>query len=82
MIYLTAENYPKCVLHHFRFRSFEEWLRKIGRGRAINPPQNDKHVIKDFFDVNPSVSPTAPEVVKIMQKNGVNLETVQKYFDV
>lgn len=82
MIYLTAENYPQCVLHHFRFRSFEEWLRKIGRGRALRPPLNDKHVIKDFFDVNPSVSPTDPEVVKIMQKQGVNLETVQKYFDV
>ena len=82
LIYLRAKNYPQCVLHHFRFRSFEEWLRKIIRGRAVNPPQNDKHVIKDFFDVNPSVSPTDPEVVKIMQKQGVNLETVQKYFDV
>ena len=82
MIYLTTENYPQCVLHHFRFRSFEEWLRKIGRGRALRPPQNDKHVIKDFFDANPTVSQTAPEVVALMQKNGVNLGTVQKYFDV
>lgn len=82
MIYLTAENYPQCVLHHFRFRSFEEWLRKIGRGRALRPPQNDKHVIKDFFDANPTVSHTAPEVVALMQKQGVNLGTVQRYFDV
>lgn len=82
MVYLTADNYPQCVLHHFRYRSFEEWLRKISRGRALRPPQNDKHIIKDFFDANPKVSPTDPEVVALMQKHGVNLETVQKYFDV
>jgi hypothetical protein len=82
LIYLRAKNYPQCVLHHFRFRSFEEWLLKIGRGRALRPPLNDKHIIKDFFDANPTVSPTDPEVVVLMQKNGVNLETVQKYFDV
>ena len=79
MIYLRAKNYPQCVLHHFRYRSFEEWLRKIIRGRAINPPQQDKHTVKDFFGANSTVSPTAPDVVALMQRYGVDVNFEQKY---
>jgi len=34
LIYLTADKYPSCVLHHYRFRSFEDYLLKFQRGRA------------------------------------------------
>lgn len=79
LIYLRAKNYPQCILHHFRYRSFEEWLRKIIRGRAINPPKQDKHTVKDFFGANSTVSPTDPEVVALMQRYGVDVNFEQKY---
>ena len=80
--YLTAANYPQCTLHHFRYRSFEEFIIKIKRGTCLCLSERDRHKMAEFFEANPTISQTAPEVVALMQNHGVNLETVQKYFDV
>ncbi len=78
--YLTATEYPQCKLHHFRFRSFEEFIVKIQRGNALNEVK--PHKLAEFFANNKTLSPTDPEVVALMQKYGVCLETAQNYFDV
>jgi hypothetical protein len=44
--------------------------------------EKDRHKMAEFFEANPTISQTAPEVVSLMQKHGVNLGAVQKYFDV
>lgn len=77
---LTAAEYPQCKLHHFRFRSFEEFCVKVQRGSCLN--EERRHRLAEFFANNKTLLPTEPEVVAMMQKYGVNLETVQKYFDV
>lgn len=78
--YLTAANYPQCKLHHFRYRSFEEFIVKMQRGSCLS--EYKPHKMSEFFANNKTLMPTDPEVVALMQKHGVNLETVQKYFDV
>ena len=80
--YLTAANYPQCTLHHFRYRSFEEWIAKIKRGTCLCLSEKDRHKMTEFFEANPTISPADPEVVALMQKHGVNLGTAQRYFDV
>lgn len=77
---LTAAEYPKCKLHHFRFRSFEEFCVKVQRGSCLK--EGRRHKLSEFFANNKTLKPTDPEVVAMMQKYGVILETVQKYFDV
>ena len=79
--YLTAANYPQCTLHHFRYRSFEEFINKIKRGTCLCLSERDKHKMAEFFEANPTISQTDPEVVALMQKYGVTLGTAQKYFD-
>lgn len=83
LIYLTADKYPSCVLHHYRFRSFEDYLLKFQRGRA-NIEKKGCWVphISDFFALHKNIKPDDPEVVSLMQKYGVNLGTAQKHFDV
>ena len=83
LIYLTADKYPSCVLHHYRFRSFEDYLLKFQRGRA-NIEKKGCWVphIRDFFALHTNIRPDNPEVVALMQKYGVNLGTAQKHFDV
>lgn len=83
LIYLTADKYPSCVLHHYRFRSFEDYLLKFQRGRAnINKKGWWVPHISDFFALHKNIRPDNPEVVALMQKYGVNLGTVQKHFEV
>ena len=74
---LTAAEYPQCQLHHFRFRSFEEFVVKVQRGSCLN--EIKRHKLAEFFENNKTLLPTDPEVVALMQKHGVNLETVQNY---
>lgn len=83
LIYLTADKYPSCVLHHYRFRSFEDYLLKFQRDRA-NIAKKGCWVphISDFFTLHKNIRPDNPEVVALMQKYGVNLGTEQKHFDV
>lgn len=83
LIYLTTDKYPSCVLHHYRFRSFEDYLLKFQRGRA-NIEKKGCWVphISDFFALHKNIRPDNPEVVALMQKYGVNLGTAQKHFDV
>lgn len=80
MVYLTADNCPQCVLHHYRFRSFEDFLLKFQRGRA-NPNKDRwwKPHIRDFFALHKNIRPDNPEVVQLMQKYGVNIDTQQEY---
>lgn len=80
MIYLSADNFPRCVLHHYRFRSFEDFLIKFQRGRANN---NSLWIprLKNFFDLNTNVSPNHPEVVTLMEKYGVTISTIQVHKD-
>lgn len=80
MVYLTADNCPHCVLHHYRFRSFEDYLLKFQRGRA-NPNKDRwwKPHIRDFFALHKNIRPDNPEVVSLMQKYGVNIDTQQEY---
>ncbi len=80
--YLTSANYPQCTLHHFRYRSFEEWITKIKRGTCLRLSESDKHKMTEFFEANTTITQTDPEVMAMMQKHGVNLGTAQKYFDV
>lgn len=77
MVYLTAANYPQCVLHHYRFRSFEDYLMKFERGRA-NVNKGWQPQIKNFFELN-NISEQDPEVVLLMQQYGVNLDFKQIY---
>lgn len=74
---LTAAYYPKCKLHHFRFRSLEEFVVKVQRGSCLN--QIRRHKLTEFFESNKTLLPTDHEVVSLMQKYGVCLETVQNY---
>lgn len=79
MVYLTVDNCPQCVLHHYRFRSFEDYLIKFKRGRA-----NDNKVwqpqIKNFFELN-NIQRTRPEVVSLMKKYGVTISTIQVHYE-
>lgn len=77
LIYLRQKNYPQCVLHHFRFRSFEEWVTKIKRGTCLTSTVQDTHAIKEFFNANKSISPDNPDVITLMKCNGVTLQTKQ-----
>ena len=77
LIYLSQKNYPQCVLHHFRFRSFEEWVSKIKRGTCLSTTPNDSHVIKEFFNANKSISSDAPDIISLMKWQGVTMQTRQ-----
>jgi hypothetical protein len=77
--YLTAANYPQCTLHHFRYRSFEEWITKIQRGTCLCLSEKDRHKMAEFFDANPTISPADAEVVALMQRYGVDVNFEQKY---
>lgn len=75
--YLTAANYPQCTLHHFRYRSFEEWITKIKRGTCLTTTVKDSHAIKDFFCNNKSISADNPDVISLMKWQEVTLLTKQ-----
>lgn len=75
--YLTAANYPQCTLHHFRYRSFEEWITKIKRGSCLS--EYRPHKLAEFFANNKTLMPTDPEVVALMQRYGVDVNFEQKY---
>ena len=77
--YLTAANYPQCTLHHFRYRSFEEFIIKIKRGTCLCLSERDRHKMAEFFEANPTISQIAPEVVALMQRYGVDVNFEQKY---
>ena len=79
LVYLTADKYPSCVLHHYRFRSFEDFLLKFKRGRANINKGWTPH-IRDFFALHKNIRPNNPEVVALMQKYGVKIDTQQIYF--
>ena len=75
--YLTAANYPQCTLHHFRYRSFEEWIAKIKRGTCLTTTVKDTHAIKDLFCNNKSISADNPDVISLMKWQEVTLQTKQ-----
>lgn len=75
--YLTAANYPQCSLHHFRYRSFEEFIVKIQRGSCLS--EYKPHKLSEFFANNKTLMPTNPEVVALMQRYGVDVNFEQKY---
>ena len=77
MVYLTADTYPQCVLHHYRFRSFEDYIVKMQRGTCL--AESWGHSIKDFFELHKNIRPDHPEVVSLMQRYGVDVNYVQKY---
>ena len=77
MVYLTAANCPQCVLHHYRFRSFEDYLLKFKRGRA-HANKGWQPQIKNFFELN-NISEQDPVVLSLMQQYGVNLDFKQIY---
>lgn len=72
--YLSAVSYPDAVLHHYRFRSLEEYIKKILRGscdaRAL-------FNLKSFFDDNKTIAPDSPAVQNLLKKYGVTLQTTQ-----
>lgn len=72
--YLSALSFPDAVLHHYRFRSLEEYIKKILRGscdaRAL-------FNLKSFFDDNKSIAPDSPDVQQLLKKYGVTLQTTQ-----
>lgn len=75
IIRVSREN-CQCVLHHFRFRSFEEWVAKIKRGVAFNCSKN-QHKIKEFFEFNRNFSANNPDVISVMKRYDVTLQTLQ-----
>lgn len=77
MLYLSQFSYPQCVLHHFRYRSFEEWVAKIKRGTCLTTTVKDTHAIKDFFCNNKSISADNPDVISLMKWQEVTLQTKQ-----
>lgn len=77
MVYLTADTYPHCVLHHYRFRSLEDYIIKMQRGTCL--VEGSYHTMNDFFLLHKDIRPDNPEVVALMQKYNVNLNFKQKY---
>lgn len=77
LIYLSQKKYSQCVLHHFRFRSFEEWVSKIKRGTCLSTAPNDSHAIKEFFNANKSISQDNPDIISLMKWQEVTMQTKQ-----
>ena len=77
MIYLTADTYPQCVLHHYRFRSFEDYIIKMQRGTSI--VENRWHTINEFFALHKNIRPDNPEIISLMQRYGVDVNFEQIY---
>ena len=77
MVYLTADNCPQCVLHHYRFRSFEEYIIKMQRGTCL--AENSWHKINDFFTLHKNIRPDHTEVAALMQRYGVDVNYKQIY---
>ena len=77
MVYLTADNCPQCVLHHYRFRSFEEYIIKMQRGTCL--AENSWHKINDFFTLHKNIRPDHTEVAALMQRYGVDVNFKQIY---
>ena len=77
MIYLTADTYPQCVLHHYRFRSFEDYIIKMQRGTCL--AENSWHKINDFFTLHKNIRPDHTEVAALMQRYGVDVNYEQIY---
>ena len=77
MIYLTADTYPQCVLHHYRFRSFEDYIIKMQRGTSI--VENRWHTINEFFALHKNIRPDHTEVAALMQRYGVDVNYEQIY---
>lgn len=71
-------NYTNCNiahLHHYRFRSFEEYVKKILRGGCDSRTSLN---IKSFFDYNTSISTTQEDVIKVMSRYNVDLLTTRR----
>ena len=77
MIYLTADTYPQCVLQHYRFRSFEDYIIKMQRGTSI--VENRWHTINEFFALHKNIRPDNPEIISLMQRYGVDVNFEQIY---
>lgn len=77
MVYLTADTYPQCVLHHYRFRSFEDYIVKMQRGTCL--AESWRHSIKDFFELHKNIRPDNPEIISLMQRYGVDVNFEQIY---
>lgn len=77
MVYLTADNCPQCVLHHYRFRSFEDYIVKMQRGTCL--AEGSWHKINDFFACHKNIRPDHPYVSALMQQYGVDVNFEQKY---
>lgn len=72
---LTIERTDKVKLHHFYFRSFEEYVKKILRGSA-NP--KGKPYLKSFFRHNKNMSVECCQ--PIFDKYKVDLKLRAKYY--
>ena len=74
--YISIKSHQTTVLHHYRFKSFEEYVKKILRG-SCDP--RACFAINSFFDFNKTIDPNSDEVKKILTKYNVNLDTYQNY---
>lgn len=63
----------ECKLHHYFFKSFEEWCRKVIRGNVLSVAGNR---VSRFFDEN-----TIPDTDRdtILKKYGLNIDDVMIY---
>lgn len=63
----------ECQLHHYFFKSFEEWLKKSLRGNVLSITG---HSVKNFFKYN-TISDEDRD--SLLKKYGVSLEDVISY---
>lgn len=70
MLYVSRRTHPQCVLHHFRYRSFEEWVVKMKRGTCL---PDSTHSLREFF-AGCKMSTRDPRIADIMQRYGVDLD--------
>lgn len=71
--YKTVEWNEECQLHHYYFRSFEEWLMKVKRGNVLSL---GGMMVKHFFLENqiPDADRDA-----LLQKYDMDLHTIMQY---
>lgn len=73
--YLSSRS-CSTVLHHYRFRSLEDWIIKIKRGTCDN---RARFKIAEFFKYNTGVKLDNPDVIELLNRYNVNLDTSQNY---
>ena len=71
---LTINQYAEVKLHHFYFRSFEEYVKKILRG-TVNP--KGRPYLDSFFRYNQTIS--IESCKPILDKYNVDLKLRAKY---